>query len=521
MKLSQKINLAVSLLSTLIVLCVGITFFTFWISSLKWQLGQEALDISIAISHNNIISEYLVKENGYIKIQNYIENLRLKTRIKYIHIINKDGIIFSHPISSLIGNKYNNERALKVLETEESYIQNSGFFAYSTEACSVVYHEGKVAGIIVVGLLNGRVYQDAKNNILKFIMLIFTIVIGGNLIAYFLSKNIKKTIFGLEPVEIASMLGQKEMILENLKEGIVSFDSKGEIDLINKSAEKLLNMEIKTEDLKNTEYSDFFKEGFLKVAETGYSAGPYEFRTSAGFMLLVTFYQKKDSNEKFPGVIASIEDFTLAKRKAEELTGIKQLNFSLRAQNHEFINKLHTISGLIQMQEYDEAVKYIAITSAARGEVLYILGHKVRELSLAGLLLAKYNKASEARILVTIDENSNISKHLSSISSDDLCTIVGNLLENSIDELTGRNDGEIFFSIYENADCLNILIEDNGRGIPDYIKESIFEKGISSKGPDRGYGLYIIKSIIDKLGGAIDVDCKNGCAFNIFIPNKI
>ena len=518
MKLKHKINLAVSLLLTITVLCLGLIFFTVWISSLKLQLGREALDLSLTLSHSEVIKDYIILDNGYIKIQNYVERLRLNTRINYIHVINNDGIIYSNPLAGRIGQLYDNRKALKALDEGRGYILNTGLFARSTEACSIVYHEGIKGGIVVVGLLNGRLYQEVNNNIVKFLILLAVSLIGGNLIAYLLSDNIKKTIYGLEPAEIAYLLSQKDIVLDNLNEGIVSFDSKGSVELINRAAELLLDID--KNNIPESDYRQYFSEGFNKTIETGESSGPYEVITERGKALFINFYPRKDSTGRFPGVIAGIEDRTEAKRKAEELTGMKQITFSLRAQNHEFMNKLHTISGLIQMEEYDEAVKYINITAADRAEILYTLGHRIKELSLAGLLLSKYNKAEEARILMRIDENSSICENPSTIASDDLCSLVGNLVENSIDELAGAREGEIFVGIYELESGLSIIIEDNGRGIPEDVKQCMFCKGVSSKGPDRGYGLYIIKNIVDRLNGSIEVDSRQGCVFNIFIPYR-
>jgi two-component system CitB family sensor kinase len=166
------------------------------------------------------------------------------------------------------------------------------------------------------------------------------------------------------------------------------------------------------------------------------------------------------------------------------------------------MNKLHTISGLIQLEEYDKAVEFIHDTSKLRKDVLEVLDN-IKNTSLAGLLLSKYNKAVEAKIEFEIDASSSIDKLPGNVRENDLICIVGNLIENSIDAVIGRKNGKIYFSIKEEENRLTIKVSNNGEPIPDELREKIFERGVTTKKGIRGFGLNNVKQIVDSLGGEI------------------
>ena len=194
---------------------------------------------------------------------------------------------------------------------------------------------------------------------------------------------------------------------------------------------------------------------------------------------------------------------TKVKQLAEELTGIKKLAEALRAQNHEFMNKLHTISGLIQLGEYEHAVQYISDTARTRQDVLGILINRIKDPIIAGLLLAKYNKAAESRIVMEFDPDSTLSNIPEGVTPDEIGSVLGNLIENALEVLIGHEGARIKIKIYEYGEHLNIEVCDNGPGIPDSIRDRIFEKGVTTKEGSRGFGLSIVKRLIDEAGGHI------------------
>ena len=323
--------------------------------------------------------------------------------------------------------------------------------------------------------------------------------------------------FGYTPKQVAFLIGQQQMVLDNLKVGIIYTDSQGKIILLNATGKTLLLLDDNAIGTNVKNY--YFKEPFQEIIDQGANIHSREIRVSAGNTILFRFHMVRDPDlGQTIGIIASMEDLTIVKQRAEEITGMRMLMGEVRAQNHEFMNKLHTISGLIQLEEYKEAIDFIAQATSSSQKLIGIIGSKIKEPSVAGLLLSKCSKAGEKKVKLIINEETYMKDLPEKMHKDEFCSIVGNLIENSLDELAGRTDGIIEVGLFQGDDVMNITVFDNGRGIPEELQEKIFEKGHSSKGLNRGFGLFIIKEIVDTYGGKIRLWCESGTMIVITIP---
>lgn len=257
-------------------------------------------------------------------------------------------------------------------------------------------------------------------------------------------------------------------------------------------------VEVNKEILKKTKQ-------FVPFMFTGLFLGVY-------FSLVLTISIKDE--------ILGLEPKEITLLLKEKLTGLQKMAWSLRAQNHEFMNKLHTISGLIQLEEYDEAIKYISKTANSGNEVAGTITSNIKNVDIAALLLAKYYKAEELRIKFEIDKKSNLAKLPDLLSSDDLGSVIGNLIENALEAVNVDGTGTVYFKITQTDSILIIEVNDNGPGISDMIVEKIFERNFSTKKEHHGYGMYIVKNIIDNANGKITLSVDKGTAWHIEIPMK-
>jgi len=515
-RIARTLSIFISLITAGVVLFITIQ----WISTLRGQMERQAMDLAVSISQTDIIRDNIIKENGYIRIQNYIERIRLKTRIHYVHVIDDELRIYSNPDFNLLGQAYDHfydsGDIRSVLEDGSSRINYSGSTATSVEAAVPVYSDGILSGVVVVGMLNGRIYQEITRNILFLVVFIFLIILCGVLISYRLSGNIKKSIRGLEPEEINFLLGQRELVIENLKEGILYIDDQYKIIMFNKSAEELLGIGSADEGLSINGL--FFEEGFNIALNEGRMV-VREIKSGPNSYLLGSFYPVNDGGSLL-GVMASFEDLSTARRRAEELTGMHELTQALRAQNHEFMNKLHAVSGMIQLGETREAVSYISDVVGTRQQITGLINSRLKIPAVAGLILSKYNRASERRIDLKLDAGSYLSGFPLDLQPDELSSIIGNLIENAMDILEERRDGRIDLCIEGDESKLFISVADNGPGISDEQAELIFTEGFSTKGADRGYGLFVVKNIVIDAGGEIKIKKADtgGTEFIIIIP---
>lgn len=197
----------------------------------------------------------------------------------------------------------------------------------------------------------------------------------------------------------------------------------------------------------------------------------------------------------------------------EDFEGTKFLVDSMRANNHDFTNKLHVILGLIQIGQYEKAVSYIENISIIQRETISTVMNSIENPSLAALVVGKIARASECNVRFTIKEGTSYKNDDITVPSEALVTITGNLIDNALDAMnmdSSNTDKELQFGAYTKDGELLIIVKDTGPGISKENLEKIFENGFSTKGTGRGIGLYHTKQLIESLGGKITVESQTG-----------
>ncbi|MBQ6565728.1 MAG: GHKL domain-containing protein, partial [Treponema sp.] len=181
--------------------------------------------------------------------------------------------------------------------------------------------------------------------------------------------------------------------------------------------------------------------------------------------------------------------------------------------------KLHVILGLIQIGEYDKAVSYIENISIIQRETLSRVMHSVDNPAFAALLIGKIARASECNVKFILKEGIRFKSSDIQLPSEALVTIAGNLIDNALDAMNMQvtlDSGfsslsrELTFGVFTKPGELLITVKDKGCGIPDDVKDKVFDNGFSSKGKGRGVGLYHTRQLVESLGGTISFESQVG-----------
>jgi len=227
---------------------------------------------------------------------------------------------------------------------------------------------------------------------------------------------------------------------------------------------------------------------------------------------------------KLTGVIVSINEKTAIKEMAEQLTGVTNYADALRAQTHEFMNKMHVISGLLATDNLNELKKYIKQISVNDEINLEHITNRIKEPLLSGFLIGKKSRANELQIEFSLSDESSFPASIGKIISiNDIILIIGNLLENSFEALRFYEGERIVnLALLTYANELIITVENNGPDIPADTLAKIFEKGYTTKGSGHGVGLALVKERLTTINGKIDVESDkiNGTVFTVEIPIK-
>lgn len=522
MKLQTKLTLLI-IAVVFVSISIIVSFIASWMTdNIESKARTNIMNVAEMMAHSNEVVNALKAKDPDKKIEPYVTTqLKNLQQIEYITVADMEGIRYSHPNPEMLGKKFVGGDEVRVVQKGETYISEAtGTLGKSLRAFTPIYDENnKQIGFVSVGTLTHSI-EAAKHTAIFYIILVGLGGLAAGIIgAFLLANNIKHTLLGLEPEEITKLYNEKMGILDAIHEGLIAIDHIGRITLINDSAINILGFDknINKENIIGHDVEVVIPNTrMLNIIETGESEFENEQRINN--TLIMTNRIPIFNKGKVVGAIASFRDKTEVTRLAEELTGVKKMAWSLRAQNHEFMNKLHTIAGLIQLEEYEEALEFISNVAKVRSNLSNILSENIKDPSVSALLLSKYNKAEESRVKLKIDEGSKLSKLPEEMSSEDIVSLLGNLIENSLDEVKNDGTGFIYLKIVEDGHFLNITMQDNGGGIPPEYRDKIYEQGFSTKEGQRGHGMYIVKKIIDEAHGTIDFIVDEGVLWNIAIP---
>lgn len=187
----------------------------------------------------------------------------------------------------------------------------------------------------------------------------------------------------------------------------------------------------------------------------------------------------------------------------QTLSQLEELNKTLRAQRHDFMNHLQVVYGLIELEEFKDTKDYIEKVYNDIQKVSRIM--RTSNPALNALLQAKVLACEKRGIDARIDIKSQFSEL--KIPSWEFCRIISNLIDNAISALEHTSDHKyIQIDLYEDIKTYYFRIKDNGSGIPDEIADKIFEAGFTTKGArGEGMGLAIVRNILVEYGGNIRV----------------
>ncbi|MEH7235601.1 sensor histidine kinase [Bacillus sp. JJ1562] len=525
LRVTLQTKLLVLIISLLLFVIVFLTviFSYFESKQTEQNMGQLALQVATTVSFMPDIQEAFELADPAEVIQPIVEQIREEVGAEFIIVGNKDSVRYSHPQEWKIGKKMvggDNDQAL--IDGEYYTSKAIGSLGPSLRGKAPIFDtEGNVIGIVSVGFMQEDIRAVISNRLIKYSLIAFFVLILGIGGGILLAKNIRKDILGLEPHQIASLYRERNAILYSIKEGIIAVDEYGKITLMNNTAQNILGITEGTinqpieEVIPNTEMYRVLKSGLLE------SDREMILKDRVVIVNRTPIIEK----DRIVGVVASFRDKTEITKMVNTLSEVRKYSEDLRAQTHEFTNKLYALSGLLQLGEYQEAIDFIQMESSnhqVQSRILFeqILDHKVQ-----AIMLGKIGKASEHKIIFTIDPNSFLKPLPKHVDLSKLITILGNIIDNAFEEVM-KNNGkkEVTFFTTDIGNDIVFEVADTGNGI-DFEKQSdIFSIGFSTKhGKNRGFGLASVKQAVTELKGTIEINnvSGGGAVFSIFIPKEM
>ena len=516
-KRPMKLNTLVTLMVCAIIGSVLLVVFALYSVQItratRDDVKDTALGIARTLADSPEIQRGLMQAPQENIIQPIAQAVTKRNDLLFTVVTDMRGIRYSHPNEALLGLHFIGDDLTPALEGKENVSVNRGALAEALRVFTPVYDaQHEQIGVVVVGISLNKVEEQIARGRLNAVWTILFSIFMSSMAIWGLVRVLKRILFGLEPYEISALFEQRQAMLQSLREGVLAVDINGRVTMINQTAREILLLP----SGKQTENTSAPLLASLRdVSKTGVARQDQEISCN-GRLLLCNMVPVK-SQDRVIGAITTFRDKTEVSQLMQRLDGMVNYVDALRAHTHEFMNKLHVILGLLNIKRYDKLEEYILQTAHHYQTDIGTIQSKVKSPVVAGFLLGKINRAKEAGVTLTLADESQIPDTASEEQVAVLITALGNLIENALDAMEGQQEGEMGLLLHYQNGWLSCEVSDDGPGIDPTQLESIFTKGFSTKGENRGVGLFLARQQIQNLGGDITVESEPGVFTQFFV----
>jgi two-component system CitB family sensor kinase len=487
---------------------------TAWVvrQQLDDEYEQRSLAIAQAVAATPDIIEAFDSADPAKIIQPIAEAIRTGAGATFVVVANADGIRYSHPNPDQIGKRVSTDP--QALSGETFVGIEQGTLGRSVRAKAPIFGAGgRVIGQVSVGFLVTQVDARLAQTLPLLganLTLALALGIGGSLL---LARRLKRQTLGLEPNEIAALVEQREAVLHGIREGVLATDDAGRVTLANDEARRLLALD---GSCVGRRVEDIVPAGAMREVLTGARPGSDEV-VLAGEHFLVVNRTPVTVRGQTIGAVTTLRDRTELEGALKALHIERSLAHALRAQAHEFYNKLHAVSGLIELGRVDDAVHLISNTVLVHQELVDRVREQIGDATLAALLLAKASVASERGVEFRLAGSTRLS---ADADPRDLVTVVGNLVDNAIDAASGTANAWVEVAVADGPDGVWIRVRDSGPGISAAHADAIWREGFTTKRgiAHHGLGLALVRQVAERRGGWVRMWRNGATEFSALLP---
>lgn len=449
-------------------------------------------------------------------LQPLAETVRQAAGATFVVFTNDQGLRYSHPDPSKIGKMVSTDPSVP-LHGSEFVGTETGSLGRSLRAkVPVEDASGQVIGTVSVGILESRLSQDLAGVVPSLAAWLAGAALLGVVGAAAVTRLVRRRIFGLEPDQIADLLKTRDAMLHGIREGVVALDDRGRLALVNDEAMRLLGLR---GDPTGHDASEVLDAEVLEALVS--DPDPVTDRVVlAGERLLVANRTTARVGDRDVGRVLTLRDRTELFDALRALQGQRSVTDALRAQAHEFSNHLHVLSGLIELDRHDDAVRFIerlgAGSSLLGGESM----SQVEDAAVAALLVAKGAAARERGVNLRLAVDAEVSEG----AGDDVLTVLGNLVDNAVDAAGPGGTVEVHALSGPDGE-ITLRVSDDGPGVPLDERDRIFTAGSSSKTATtdhhgQGIGLALVSRVVQRRRGWVSVEDRpgGGAVFAVHLP---
>jgi two-component system, CitB family, sensor kinase len=501
----------------------------FWVVqwNLRRQLDQQfehrALAVAEGLASQPAIANAVVHGRPGGQIQTLAKLAWHRTGALFVVVTNAAGIRYAHPKPWLIGTSITyhdpEPRYTEPFRTGKTYMGlQTGTLGPVAAGKAPLWYHGKLVGEVSAGFKAASVAQAMSGAVRSFASYLLAVFAVAVLAALAFARRLKRQTFGLELKEIAALLQEREAMLHGIREGVLGYDRNERVILANDAAQRLLRL---PPGFLGSPLADLLPPGRLRDIVRGEIDGR-DLPVLAGDRVLVANRMPIQlDHRRHLGWVVTFHDQTESEALKRELGEALGLTEALRAQSHEFANRLHTLVGLVELGEYHEAIRFVTDVTEARDALTEQLKKALRDPKLVALALAKSSLADERGVALRIAPDSHVDADITDVLP--VLTVTGNLIDNAIEATAaGPQPRWVELTVVTAGANLLIRVRDSGPGVPDDMRETIFTDGFTSKasptGARRGLGLALVRQLTERHGGMVSVGRDDGAVFTVVLP---
>jgi two-component system, CitB family, sensor kinase len=499
------------------------------------EQGRRVAQLSESLAASDLVRERLPEPVPEQTLAPEIQSSLERWQVSSVTIADADGTVVASTNPLLIGTELPLGPGVLDGRGWRGEIELGGLTELVGQAPVISAETYDLLGVAVVGQevpSAAAMLAGDSPDLLLYLGIASVVGVAGS---WLLARRIKRQTFGMEPREIAGLAEHREAMLYGIAEGVVALDDQHRVTLVNDVARRLLDL---PEDAEGRTLAELDLTARLRDVLTGAAEGSDQV-VLQGNRVLVVNRMPVEKDGRPLGAVATFRDRTELAQLERDLGSFRSTAEALRAQAHEFDNKLHTISGLIQIGEQDEVVRYIDALNRHRQSLDLSIGEPIRDKAIAALLMAKSAQASERRVRLDMVDGSGLGP-LAPEDSADVGTVLGNLVDNAVDAAAGlvrdaplprRSDTDpwgadgtgawVAVRILEADGAVRITVHDSGPGVPPETAGEVFEHGYTTKAAagEHGIGLALTRLVCEHHGGSVALEhTERGARFTAVLP---
>jgi len=523
--------------SAVVAVALGIGFTVFATTTedrVTDEHGQRALAIARSVSADptvrDEVARYSAADDGVVSpdnpelasgaVQQAAEAVRTATGALFVVVTDDQGLRLAHPDPEQLGRRVSTDPT-EALAGREVVTSESGTLGDSVRAKVPVTDpaSGRVVGEVSVGIATDRVRADLRSDLADAVLIALAALGCGAVGSLLLANRWKRLTLGLEPEQLTELVREQEVVLHGISDGVVGTDARGNVTVVNAEARRLLDLDDRIG--RNVGPDDGIGHNVDTLGMTPRlldvlrSADGIPVAATTGDRVVVAVSRRVVRDGRDLGTVMSVRDRTDIETLTRELDAVKAMSTALRAQRHEFANRLHLLDGLLRRGHADQALEYIEqiLGSGPLGEQLEGID-AITDPYLHAFLVAKAAHAREQGVALVLGENTWV--HATVRAPVDVTTVLGNLLDNAIEaaRTSGRAPAEVEVELMEDGADLHVSVADTGDGVdpelPDIFAEGATTRSDPTVPGGRGMGLALARRIARLHGGDVVLADRGG-----------